>query len=183
MKPTASGTERAIPAQRALTPHDIHLFREGTHGRLYERLGSHLVTTDGVAGVCFAVWAPNADAVSVFGDFNDWNRQRHPLRVREDGSGIWEAFVPGVGQGALYKYAIRSRWSGQEFEKGDPFAFAWQCPPGTASRVQSLDYRWDDGAWMAARRGANALDAPISIYEMHLGSWRREPEDANRYLS
>ncbi len=166
-----------------MTPHDIHLFKEGTHGRLYERLGSHRVVVDGVEGARFAVWAPNADAVAVMGDFNGWNRERHPLRVRGDGSGIWEAFVPGAGAGALYKYRIRSRWSGQEFDKGDPFAFAWQCPPDTASRVQDLDYRWGDDDWMRARHARNKLDAPISIYEMHLGSWRRVPEDANRFLS
>jgi len=183
MRSIDSRVERLIPEEGALTPHDIHLFKEGTHGRLYERLGSHRVAVDGAEGARFAVWAPNADAVSVMGDFNGWDRQRDPLRVREDGSGIWEAFVPGVTQGAQYKYGIRSGWSGQEFDKGDPFAFAWQCPPDTASRVQDLHYRWDDAAWMAARRGANAPDAPMSIYEMHLGSWRRVPEDANRFLS
>jgi 1,4-alpha-glucan branching enzyme len=159
-----------------LTDHDVYLFKEGTHGRLYEKLGCHL--RDGGAG--FAVWAPNAAAVAVIGDFNGWDPGEHPLAARADGSGLWEGFVPGVGRGDTYKFHVVSKHAGFVADKADPFAFYAQVPPATASRAWSLEYRWGDAEWMAARRAANALDAPVSIYEVHLGSWRRA--DGNRFL-
>ncbi len=166
-----------------MTEHDIYLFKEGTHSRLYEKFGCHLAERAGVAGAHFTVWAPNALRVSAIGDWNGWVRDAHPLSAREDGSGIWEGFVPGVMHGQAYKYFIESRVGGYQVAKADPFAFYSEAPPRTGSRAWSLNYNWGDAAWMVARRGANALDAPMSIYEMHLGSWRRVPEDANRFLS
>ena len=160
---------RELGTGAALTDHDIYLFREGTHTRLYEKLGAHC--TEG--GTAFAVWAPNAEAVSVIGDFNGWERTRHALLPRADGSGVWEGFIAAVGPGARYKYHVASRYRGYRADKGDPFAFAWESPPQTASRVWDLGYAWNDGDWMAARGAGNALTAPLSIYEMHLGSWRR----------
>ena len=164
-----------------LTEHDIYLFKEGSHARLYEKFGCHLTDRDGVAGAHFSVWAPNARRVSVIGDWNGWNAAAHPLAVRGDSSGVWEGFVPGVSRGQAYKYRVVSNVGGYEVEKADPFAFSAEAPPKTASRAWNLDYRWGDAAWMAARGAANALDAPMSIYEMHLGSWQRA--DGNRLLS
>jgi 1,4-alpha-glucan branching enzyme len=166
-----------------LTEHDIFLFKEGTHGRLYQKLGSHLLAVDGVQGTHFAVWAPNAERVSVIGDFNRWDPHAHPLRARDDGSGIWEGFIPAVRQGALYKYWIASRYRGYRVDKGDPFAFRWELPPQTAAQVWDLDYSWGDTAWRQARHNTNTLAAPFTIYEVHLGSWRRVPEQGNRYLT
>jgi len=166
-----------------LTDHDIYLFKEGTHARLYEKFGCHLGEQDGVAGAHFAVWAPNAQRVSAIGDWNGWNLDADPLHVRADGSGVWQAFVPGVEHGQAYKYFIDSRVGGHQVQKADPFAFFAEVPPRTGSRAWRLNYDWGDDAWMASRRAANALDAPMSIYEMHLGSWRRVPEDGNRSLS
>ncbi|MCS7312965.1 MAG: 1,4-alpha-glucan branching protein GlgB [Acidobacteria bacterium] len=166
-----------------LTDYDVYLFREGHHFRLYEKLGAHPMEADGLQGTLFAVWAPNAERVSVIGDFNGWDPGAHPLAPRWDGSGIWEGFVPGVGPGNLYKYHIVSRFGGYTVDKGDPFAFFWETPPGTASIVWDLRYEWGDEAWLRTRRQANALDAPISIYEVHLGSWRRVPEAGRRFLT
>ncbi len=166
-----------------LTEHDIYLFKQGAHFRLYDKLGAHPVRVGGTDGTRFAVWAPNAESVSVVGAFNEWNRASHPLEPRPDGTGIWEGFIAGVGKGALYKYHIVSRVGGYQVEKSDPFGFATEVPPRTASRVWSLDYEWGDADWMANRRAANALNAPISVYEVHLGSWRRVPEEGNRFLS
>ena len=153
----------------SLTEHDVYLFKEGTHGRLYEKLGCQL--SDG--GGHFGVWAPNARQVTVVGDFNDWDTNAHPLSARADGSGIWERFVSGVVAGQAYKFHVVSRYNNFIADKADPFAFHAETPPATASRAWSLDYDWGDAEWMAARRAANALDAPLSIYEVHLGSWRR----------
>jgi 1,4-alpha-glucan branching enzyme len=164
---------RALAPSAALSDHDVYLFREGTHTRLYDKLGAHLGDDDGQPGAAFAVWAPNAEGVSVIGDFNGWERARHPLAARGDGSGIWEGFIGGIGAGARYKYHIASRFGGYRVDKGDPFAFAWEAPPQTASRIWALDYDWSDDDWMAARRAHNALSAPLSIYELHAGSWRR----------
>ena len=164
-----------------LTEHDIYLFREGTHARLYDKFGCHLGERDGIAGAHFSVWAPNARRVSVIGDWNDWNEAVHPLAVRGDSSGVWEGFVPGVSRGQAYKYHVVSNFGGHEAEKADPFAFSAEPPPKTASRAWRLDYHWGDADWMATRRAANALDAPMSIYEMHLGSWQRA--DGNRLLT
>jgi 1,4-alpha-glucan branching enzyme len=166
-----------------LTEHDIYLFRQGKHFRLYDKLGAHLLEHDGVRGCLFAVWAPNARAVSVIGDFNGWQPQAHPLSARRDGSGIWEGFVPGVTAGARYKYRLASQHRDYRVDKADPFALASEAPPLTASIVWDLRYDWRDGEWMRRRARANALDAPWAIYEMHLGSWRRVPEEGNRFLT
>jgi 1,4-alpha-glucan branching enzyme len=167
---------------RFLTDYDVHLFAEGVHQRLYEKLGAHPATVEGRRGTRFAVWAPNAERVSVVGDFNGWQPGAHPL-VGSD-AGVWEGFVPDVHDGALYKYAIESRFGGYRVDKADPFAFAAEIRPQTASKVWDLaGYAWGDGEWMARRGRAHALDAPISIYEMHLGSWMRVPEEGNRWLT
>jgi 1,4-alpha-glucan branching enzyme len=164
-----------------LAEQDYYLFNEGTHLELAAKLGSHPATADGVDGTIFAVWAPNAEAVSVIGDFNGWRRAAHPLRPRAS-SGVWEGFVPGVGRGARYKYHVASRLGGYRADKADPFAFHDEVPPSTASIVWPLDYEWGDGEWMASRQGRNALGSPLAIYEVHLGSWRRVPEEGNRSL-
>jgi 1,4-alpha-glucan branching enzyme len=156
---------------------DAHLMREGTHPRLHEKLGSH-PTTDGTQ---FAVWAPSAAAVSVIGDFNDWTPGASPL-AELPGTGVWAGAVPAVGRGALYKYHIRSKLRGYQVAKADPFAIRHECPPHTASVVWTVDYTWSDAAWMASRAARSQPDAPIAIYELHLGSWMRVPEDGNRSL-
>ncbi|MBD3333544.1 1,4-alpha-glucan branching protein GlgB [candidate division GN15 bacterium] len=166
-----------------LSEQDIYLFKEGNHFRMYEKLGPHLVNHDGVDGTYFAVWAPNAESVAVMGDFNGWNGASHPLTVRWDGSGIWEGFIPGVGKGTVYKYRIRSRYNSYTVDKGDPFARYWEISPNTASVVWSKKYEWSDQEWMSKRRANNALDAPWSVYELHLGSFRRVPEEGNRYMT
>ncbi|HEY1298647.1 MAG TPA: 1,4-alpha-glucan branching protein GlgB [Chloroflexota bacterium] len=167
------------PANRQtslLTDFDLYLFNEGTHARVYEKLGAHVVTVDGSQGVAYAVWAPNADAVSVIGDFNQWDPNATPLQPRQS-SGIWEAFVPGLAQGTIYKYSIKPRFSAYRVEKADPFGFAAELRPRTASVIWDLSrYTWHDDSWVARRRDAQAFDAPISIYEVHLGSWKRAPE-------
>ncbi len=165
------------------TDHDMYLFREGSHYRLYEKMGSHMLERDGERGTYFAVWAPNAGDVAVMGDFNGWSRAAHYLKAREDGSGIWEGFVPGVGKGALYKYRVRSRHGRYEADKGDPFARYWECPPRTASIVWDESYAWNDSHWMQNRHSKNSLESPLSIYEVHFGSWRRVPEEGNRFLT
>jgi 1,4-alpha-glucan branching enzyme len=165
-----------------LTDHDVYLLKQGNHFRLYEKLGAHPMSVDGLRGTLFAVWAPNAESVSVVGDFNAWDTQRHPLRVRDDGSGIWEGFLPEVGHGQRYKYHIKSRYRGFEVDKGDPFARHWETPPRTASVIWELGSTWQDSDWMSRRGDRNAAGAPISIYEVHLGSWRRDPQDPSRYL-
>ena len=170
------------PAESFISDNDLYLFNEGTHARLYEKLGAHRVKIRGVEGTCFAVWAPNAEAVFVTGSFNDWNKENHPL-ARRANSGIWEGFIPGVPKGALYKYFVKSRSMGYRADKSDPFSVFNEIPPKTASIVWDLEYAWGDRDWMAARRERNALNKPISIYEMHLGSWRRVPEEGNRSLS
>ncbi len=165
-----------------LTADDIYLFNEGSHFQLHEKLGSHALEVDGEQGTHFAVWAPNARAVSVIGDFNGWDRERHPLKAKGD-SGIWEGFVPGVGQGQIYKYHIASRATDYRVDKADPFATYAEVPPRTGSVVWDLDYDWSDAEWMERRKERNALDAPIAVYEVHLGSWRRIPEEDSRSLT
>ncbi len=165
-----------------LTDDDLYLFNEGSHFRLYQKLGAHQMTFDGQEGTYFAVWAPDAEQVFVMGDFNGWNKASHPLHPQGQ-SGIWEGFIPGVGKGALYKYRIHSRYRSYKVEKADPYALYDEVPPKTASIVWGLDYTWGDREWMEKRRERNALDAPLAIYEVHLGSWRRVPEDSNRSLS
>jgi 1,4-alpha-glucan branching enzyme len=165
-----------------LTDNDLYLFNEGSHFRLHEKLGAHLMTVDGTQGTYFAVWAPDAKSVAVMGDFNGWDRASNPLRPKGQ-SGIWEGFVPGVSKGALYKYHIASRHKRYTVEKADPFAVHSETPPKTASVVWNLDYGWGDQDWMAGRGRQNALDAPIAIYEVHLGSWMSVPEEGGRSLS
>jgi 1,4-alpha-glucan branching enzyme len=168
---------------RFITDHDIYLFKEGNHFRLYERLGAHPMTIGGRWGTYFAVWAPNAETVSVIGDFNGWNPDSHKLGARWDASGIWEGFIPGVARGALYKYHIVSRHNNYTVQKGDPFAFLWETPPKTASVIWELDYDWHDEEWLKNRRKFNALESNIAVYEVHPGSWRRVPEEGNRFLN
>jgi len=176
-----------------LTELDVYLVREGTHFQAYERFGAHPTSgkpgvdqsgvAGSVAGTHFAVWAPNAASVSVIGDFNHWRRDAHPLGQRGDESGIWQGFVPGVGHGDLYKYHIVSRHSNYRVDKSDPYAFRCESPPRTGSVVWDLSYDWGDAAWMKQRASANSLSAPWSVYEVHLGSWRRVVEDNNRSLT
>jgi 1,4-alpha-glucan branching enzyme len=164
-----------------LTDEDLYLFNEGTHVRIYEKLGAHLTTVDGQPGTEFAVWAPNAEKVSVIGDFNHWDRTANQLQARGS-SGIWTGFVPGLGDGTLYKYHVRSHHMGYRVDKADPVGFFHETPPKTASIVKDISYDWSDGEWMRQRRARQALDAPVSIYEVHLGSWMRVPEEGNRWL-
>ena len=165
-----------------LTDDDLYLFNEGSHYHLYRKLGCHLAAAAGAAGASFGVWAPNANYVSVIGDFNGWDRAAHRLAPR-GASGIWEGFVPGVKKGDGYKYHIGSGHGGQRVDKADPFGIHHETPPKTGSKVWDLAYDWGDAAWMADRGARNALTSPVSIYEVHLGSWRRVPEDGNRSLS
>jgi len=164
------------------TDFDIDLFKAGKHYRLYEKLGAHLIEVDGVKGVYFAVWAPSARTVSVIGDFNYWIQGEHPLQVRWDSSGIWEGFIPGIEQGTTYKYKIQSNNGGIITEKADPFAFYCEKPPHTASVIWDLGYKWKDKKWMQTRKEHNDLDKPYSVYEVHLGSWKRHGEE-NRFLT
>jgi len=164
---------QATDSPLSLTPFELHLHGEGTHYQSYGTLGAHLVGDGSVTGVRFAVWAPNAESVSVVGDFNSWNRARHPMQLRD--GGIWELFVPELAEGTHYKYSVRSR-AGSLQEKVDPYAFFAEVPPRTASIVWGLaNYTWGDAAWMEARASRNLLREPVSIYEVHLESWLRGP--------
>lgn len=163
--------------------YDIHLFKEGKHYHLYKKLGSHTMEHKGVKGTYFALWAPNAESVSVIGDFNEWNRGNHRMNVRHDGSGIWELFIPEVKEGTVYKYFIKSNHGQYAVEKGDPFAFRWETPPQTASVVWNIDHTWNDKAWMTKRKKLVGQPQAHSVYELHVGSWRRVPEDGNRSLT
>src|SRR6059036_361599 len=165
-----------------LTDHDLYLFNEGSHLKLYERLGSHTRVVNGREGTNFAVWAPDADKVFVMGSFNGWNKNAQELHPRGH-SGLWEGFVPDVGHGDAYKYHVVSRYHGYKVDKADPVAFHAETPPRTASIVWNLDYEWHDQDWMSSRANRNSVHAPIAIYEVHLGSWRRIPEDNNRWLT
>ena len=165
-----------------LSDHDLYLFNEGSHVKLYERLGSHTRNVEGKDGTNFAVWAPDAERISVMGSFNGWNDSTHILYPRGS-SGIWEGFIPEVRAGDSYKYHVVSRYHGYKVDKADPFAFHSEVAPRTASIVWNLDYEWQDREWMSSRANRNTLNAPMSIYEMHLGSWRRIPEEGNRSLS
>ena len=166
-----------------LTDFDLHLLAEGTHDRAYEKLGAHVVARHGTIGTEFAVWAPNAKSVSVIGDFNGWNPHADAMNPRGE-TGVWERFVPGVGPGALYKYTITSRVGDYRVDKADPYGYSAEVTPRTASKVFDLNgYDWGDFEWMANRRGPNAVTAPIAIYEVHLGSWMRVPEEENRWMS
>jgi 1,4-alpha-glucan branching enzyme len=161
---------------------DLQLFNEGNHFRTYDKLGAHLMTLGGVAGCLFAVWAPNATRVSVIGAFNAWDGRRHPMRVRGS-SGIWELFVPGVKEGAIYRYEIRAN-TGALLRKSDPQGFFAEVRPKTASIVWDIaKHVWRDGAWLAARtQGPASRNAPMAVYEVHLGSWMRVPGSSG-YLS
>ena len=161
---------------------DINLFKAGKHYKLYEKFGAHILTLNGIKGTYFAVWAPTAKSVSVIGDFNFWNDQKHPLNVRWDESGIWEGFIPHAAKGESYKYKIHSSNDNIITEKADPYARRCEHPPKTASIIWEDDYAWKDNKWMKIRKEKNALDAPYAIYEVHLGSWKRNTEE-NRFLS
>ena len=165
-----------------LTADDLYLFNEGTHARLYEKLGAHLTDPPSGPGATFAVWAPDAEGVSVVGDFNAWDPAAAPLSPVGQ-SGIWRALVPSAEPGARYKFHVRSRYRGYRADKADPFAFRTEPPPKTASVVWSLEYAWGDADWMASRAERNSLRAPMAIYEVHLGSWRRVPEEGQRFLT
>ncbi|PRZ23498.1 1,4-alpha-glucan branching protein GlgB [Flavobacterium granuli] len=164
------------------TDFDIDLFKAGKHYRLYEKLGAHLIELNGVKGVYFAVWAPTAQSVSVVGDFNYWTQGEHQLEVRWDSSGIWEGFIPELDKGALYKYKIQSNNGEIATEKSDPFAFYCEKPPHTASVIWDLEHKWKDHNWMENRENHNGLNRPYSVYEVHLGSWKRHISD-NRFLT
>ncbi len=166
-----------------ITDYDIYLYKQGDHTKMYEKLGSHPVEVERKRGVRFAVWAPNAEFVSVIGDFNGWDNQTHPLAPRPDQSGIWEVFIPDIGTGALYKYHIASKYNNYKVDKADPYALRTETPPKTASVVWKPEHKWEDGKWMKKRHRFNSLHSPISVYEVHLGSWRRVPEEGNRHLT
>jgi 1,4-alpha-glucan branching enzyme len=170
-----------LHGETLLTEQDLYLFNEGSHHRLYRKMGAHPCTRNGVPGTHFAVWAPAAEQVSVIGDFNGWTKGKHRLHPRGN-SGIWSGFFPGIPVGTAYKYHIASRYHGYQVDKTDPFGFYQEVPPRTASMVWDLDYIWRDQAWMGQRRHHNSLSAPMSIYEVHLGSWMRMPEDGDRPL-
>ncbi len=163
---------------------DIYLFKEGTHAKLYDHLGAHLMEREGRKGTYFAVWAPHARGVYVRGDFNEYNDRSHKLQLRGDGSGIWDGFIEGVEQGTTYKYHIDSEEENANADKADPYAFYAEVAPSSASRVWDIgDYQWNDKTWMRSRCKKNSHKAPISIYEVHLGSWRRKVEEGNRFLT
>jgi len=164
------------------TDFDIDLFKSGKHYRLYEKMGSHIITVDDVKGTYFAVWAPTANQVSVVGDFNHWVDGEFELNVRWDSSGIWEGFIPNIGKGTIYKYKIHSKIDNVSTEKADPYARRCEHPPKTASVIWEDDYKWKDENWLKNRHKHNSLNAPYSVYEMHLGSWKKVIEE-NRSLS
>ncbi len=166
-----------------LSDFDLHLLAEGTHYRNFDKLGAHCVEADGVSGARFAVWAPNASRVSVIGDFNGWDPDATPMTNRP-AAGVWETWVPGVGPGTRYKYRIEREAGQFHADKADPYGFAAEISPQTASKVYRLEgYPWGDAAWMKARAAGRLHESPMSIYEVHLGSWRRVPEDGNRGLT
>ena len=168
----------------SLSELDIYLFKQGSHTKMYEKFGAHKMEHKGKKGVHFTVWAPNAERLSVRGDFNDYQVDAHPLHLRDDDSGIWEGFIEGVEEGLTYKYHIVSKFHDIVHEKSDPFAFYSEKPSKSASRVWDIDgYTWKDKRWMKKRANYNAHDAPVSVYEMHLGSWKRKVEEENRYLT
>ncbi len=182
--PSCAETEINDPYRfpSTLSDYDLYLLGEGAHYRVYEKLGAHRVSLEGVPGVRFGVWAPNARRVSVVGDFNAWDGRVHPMRLHP-GNGVWEIFLPGLGPGALYKFEVLPQGDRPPMLKADPFALAFEVPPRTASVVADLAYEWGDAEWMAERAKRNALGAPVAIYEVHLGSWRRVPEEGNRFLT
>ena len=172
----------AVKPFSLFTEHDVYLFREGSHFRLYEKFGSHSVELDGVKGTYFSVWAPNAKQVSVIGEFNNWHSEKHILYPRWDGSGIWEGFIEGLSWGTLYKYGIRTT-KDDLLEKSDPYALSWEQNIQAASLVSTNWYEWNDKDWMGNRWKKNNLQAPISVYEIHLGSWMRGTDNPNQFFS
>src|SRR5581483_10338894 len=168
---------------RVLTDFDLHLLGEGRHYRSFEKLGAHRIVVGSTTGVHFAVWAPNADRVSVIGDFNAWDGRVHAMRLLQPG-GIWEIFIPELNDGEKYKFEIRTR-SGAVLKKSDPFGLAFELPPQSAAIVRDISrYEWRDQAWMTAREARGAwFERPMTIYEVHLGSWARVPEAGNRFLT
>lgn len=172
----------SVKTYTLFTDHDVYLFKEGRHYKLYGKFGAHSVEKDGVKGVYFSVWAPNAKKVSVIGNFNNWNHKDHILFPRWDGSGIWEGFITGLTWGTLYKYAVETA-RGEILEKSDPYALSWEQNLQAASLVSTTWYEWTDKEWMEKRREINSLDAPISVYELHLGSWIRPGNAPEKYLN
>jgi 1,4-alpha-glucan branching enzyme len=175
-------TDKSVWFHSLLTDFDVSLFISGKHFRLYEKMGAHPITLNDVPGTYFAVWAPNAKQVNVIGNFNKWDKTSHTLFNRWDASGIWEGFIPRVGKGEVYKYAIVG-FDGVLLEKGDPYATKWEHPPQNASIVWDTDYAWKDKAWLNKRPKLNSLDQPMSVYELHLGSWKRDPAEPERVLT
>ena len=167
---------------KVFSDYDIHLFKSGNHFSLYEKMGARHLNIDGAEGAYFSVWAPNAESVSVVGDFNSWNETSNKMHIRWDHSGIWELFIPGLDKGSLYKYHIKSKIAGYKVNKSDPFAFFSELPPKTASIVWDLDYSWNDAGWMKTRHKNNSLESPFAIYELHIGSWKRIAAENNRSL-
>lgn len=182
MAKKTSAKSNSDESQSLLTDYDIHLFRSGKHFKLYEKLGAHLTSFGSKKGVYFAVWAPNAKSVSVIGNFNGWNDTQTRMHPRWDESGIWEIFVPGLQKGEVYKYAIHSN-TGEYLEKADPFAAFAEVAPKTASVVWNAEYKWKDKKWLDNRKLMADMPKPYSVYEVHIGSWRRKIEDGNRSLS
>jgi len=180
--PNATRLTQPVWEHSLFTDFDIALFLSGKHFRLYEKMGAHLCQLHQVNGTYFAVWAPNAQEVTVIGNFNNWCRNIHYLNKREDGSGIWEGFIPTVGKGEVYKYYLKG-FDGSDIEKGDPYALRWEHPPQKASIVWDTNYSWKDKSWLTKRPKLNALNKPISVYEIHLGSWQRDPSNPERVLS
>jgi 1,4-alpha-glucan branching enzyme len=180
--PTSPETTSVRYDVSLLTAEDLYLFNEGSHYRLHEKMGAHVIESNGVSGTVFSVWAPNARSVHVIGSFNGWDHNSHPLRPRGS-SGIWEGFIPGAGKGTVYKFHIRSNQHGHRVDKADPIGLLMERPPRTASVVWDLEYSWGDANWLSKRGERNSLHAPTSVYEVHLGSWMRVPEEHDRPLS
>jgi 1,4-alpha-glucan branching enzyme len=181
--PVKKNKEETVLRHSLMNEYDIYLYKEGRHFTLYEKLGSHTIEINEQRGTFFGVWAPNARKVSVIGNFNGWNSGTHHLFNRNDGSGIWEGFIPGIGHGDVYKYHIKSSFNNLALEKGDPFAFMWEEAPRTASVIWDKKFAWADKMWMEKRKKNQDKAKALSMYEMHIGSWKRCPEEGNRHLT
>lgn len=165
-----------------LTQDDIYFFKEGSHFNLHNKLGAHFIKDGDISSAIFSLWAPNARYISVIGDFNSWDKGSNPMSLRNDGSGIWECEIKNVKKGDSYKYFIESQFNGHKEEKVDPFAFYSEIPPKSASKLWKLDYEWSDQNWMDSRHTKNKTNSPISVYELHMGSWKRSPDNPEQYL-